>query len=133
LRDHHDELSALGADVMAVATSAHFQAESMQADLPFPLLLDPDFTFRQAIDLRSRFRLWDLVRSESSRNYVQALRRGQRMGIVTPKHALNKPAVLIRRPDGVVAWAHEGASLGDYPPIDTVIRELRRVIAGPDF
>jgi len=125
LRDQHDELRALDADVVAVATAAHHQAEALQADLPFPLLLDTDFELRTALDLRSRFRWRDLVGSESGRNYLGALRRGQRQGMVTPKHARNKPAVLIRRPDGVVAWVHEGESVGDYPPVETVIDALR--------
>ena len=35
--------------------------DSRGADLPFPLLLDPHFELRDALDLRSRFRWRDLV------------------------------------------------------------------------
>lgn len=110
--------------MVAVATSAHHQAAALSSEMPFPLLLDPDFAFRDAVALRSTFTIRDILKSESGRNYLRALRRGNRPGLVSPKHVRNRPAVLIRRPDGVLAWAHEGRSLGDYPDVATVLAAL---------
>lgn len=129
MRDHHDEIRGLGAEVVAVATATHVQAAALQPEMPFPLLVDPEFSFREALGVHGRFRVRDLFTSESSRNYLRALRRGQRQGMVPPRHALNRPAMVIGAPDGTVAWAHEGASVGDYPAVDRVLEVLRAAIA----
>ncbi|MGI9604469.1 MAG: hypothetical protein ACR2QE_21495 [Acidimicrobiales bacterium] len=130
MRENRERFVAVGADLAAVGTASPHQAQAMQADAGFPLLVDPDFAFRDAIAVTDKLSIRELMKRDSAVNYGSAIKRGSRQGWATPTHVRNRPAVVIRSPDGALAWAHEGAALGDYPSIDVVLAALVEVM-GP--
>ena len=110
--------------MVAIATAAHYQAAALQENMPFPLLLDPEFAFRDAVQLRTKLSVRDLMKRQSGSNYLAAIRGGSRQGLAGPKHVRNRPAVLIADSDGHLRWGYEGQALGDYPPVADVLEAL---------
>ena len=128
LREAHDTFAELGADVVAIAPSADWQARRLAADgVPFPLLLDPDRAFVGARGLgRMRWRQW--LSPAWARNWFGSARRAGQ-GVVSVKDATRLPGVVILDDGGTVRWLYRGATLGDYPPIDEVLGAVRRLAA----
>jgi len=73
LREAHPEITALGGDVLAVATGADYQARRLMAGgLPFPALVDPDKRLYQALGIERI--AWDQwFRPSTWRRYARSL------------------------------------------------------------
>jgi hypothetical protein len=127
LREAHPEITSLGADVLAVATGADYQARKLMADgLPFPALIDPDKQLYRALGIeRIHWDQW--FRPSTWRRYLRSLghaRQGRLTGDI-----LQAPGVAILEPPGIVRWLHQGRTLGDYPSVTEILDALRAVIS----
>ena len=129
LREAHDTLDDLGADIVAIGPTADWQARRLAEDgVPFPLLLDPDRRFVHAVGLgRMRWRQW--LSPTWARNYFGAARTAGQ-GMVSARNATRLPGVVIVDRGGTLRWIHRGSTLGDYPTVDEVIAAVRRLAAG---
>src|SRR5919201_4986400 len=125
LREAHPEITALGADVLAVATGADYQARKLMADgLPFPALVDPDKQLYRALGIERI--AWDQwIRPSTWRRYLRSVGRA-RQGRLTGD-LLQAPGVALLEPPGVVRWLHRGRTLGAYPTLDEILAALRTV------
>ena len=127
MREAHPEITSLGADVLAVATGADYQARKLMADgLPFPALVDPGKNLYHALGLeRIRWDQW--FRPSTWRRYVKSIghaRQGRLTGDL-----LQSPGVAILEPPGVLRWIHRGQTLGDYPTLNEILDAVRATVA----
>lgn len=127
LNDVHTELADAGLRVIAVGGAADYQARHLMADgIEFPLLLDPEYSFYRALNLR-RIHWWMLLSPVTWWKYVRALRRA-RQGLITG-HVLQAPGLAIVDGSRTVRFLHRGTTLGDYPPVPQVVAAARQVVA----
>jgi len=116
-----------GARVIGVGRAADYQARHlMEHGIGFPLLLDPDQALYDQLDVR-RIRWWKMLTPSTWVRYLRAARRARQGRITT--HPLAAPGFVIIDPGLVVRFLYRGETLGDYPPIDTVL-ELLAVAPG---
>jgi hypothetical protein len=127
LREAHPEITALGADVLAVATGADYQARRLMAEgLPFPALVDSGKQLYRALGIeRIHWDQW--FRLSTWRRYLRSVRRA-RQGRLTGD-LLQAPGVAILEPSGRLRWLHRGRTLGDYPTLGEILDALRAVVS----
>lgn len=132
LHERRGQLQEQGMDVVVVGVAADFQARHL-ADtygITFPMLLDPDQHLYEALQI-PRLRPADFLRPTTWRIYVPLFwhryvtRRvtGPRQGRIVGDPA-QLPGVAILDDDACLQWVHRGASLGDYPPVDDLVRRI---------
>jgi hypothetical protein len=85
--------------------------------------VDPGRSVYEALDLPRRW--WVGLNPRGWWNYLRALLRGNRQGRIIEPNQL--PGLAILDADARAIWIHRGRALGDYPPIETVLRQLARV------
>ena len=127
MREALPEITSLGADALAVATGADYQARRLMADgLPFPALVDPDKRLYRALGIdRIRWDQW--IRPSTWRRYRRSMGRA-RQGRLTGD-ILQAPGIAILEPPGILRWLHRGRTLGDYPSVTEILDALRGVLA----
>ncbi len=125
MREAHDELAGLGANVIAVGGSADYQAKALQPDFPFPLLLDSEHVVRERVGLGTLSAM-QMLSPKSVWRYLRSIRSHTAPGRITSDRE-QTPGVVIADTDLAVAWIHRGGSLGDYPSIATVRDEIARL------
>ena len=78
MREHHEEITGLGADIVAIGTGDRRYAEAFVRDerIPFPVLVDDDAVAAQAASLRTlnwfqllHPRTWRATRETSKRGH----------------------------------------------------------------
>jgi hypothetical protein len=126
LREAYPEIRLLGADVLAVATGADYQARRLMAEgLPFPALVDSDKQLYRALGIeRIHWDQW--FRLSTWRRYLRSVRRA-RQGRLTGD-LLQAPGIAILQPPGTLRWLHRGQTLGDYPTLAEILDALRAVV-----
>ena len=124
---HRDDIAAAGGMAIGIGPAADYQARLLRdrAGIPFPLLLDPDHEVARRAGLHrmplARF-VFDL---RAWWWWLKAfVKRGQ--GRIVGAY-WETPAILVLDAGARVRWSYLGRSIGDYPPIATTLRELRRV------
>jgi len=116
-------LEAHGVRVVGVGGAADYQARHLMANgVGYPLLLDPTHELYNALDLH-HIKWWKLLSPATWVKYLRAARRA-RQGRITA-HPLQAPGFVILGPGGVIELLHRGETLGDYPPIETVLAASR--------
>ncbi|MBI2168532.1 MAG: AhpC/TSA family protein [Actinobacteria bacterium] len=121
------ELAELGAGALAVSSGADFQARWLMEEqgVAFPLLVDPERHTHEALALPRRW--WVALHPKGWWKYLRAIFRGNRQGrIVDP---IQIPGLALLDEHAVARRIHRGRALGDYPPIATVLDELRNLSA----
>ncbi len=120
--------SGLDADslrIVGVGKAADYQATYlMQNGIGYELLLDPEEHLYHALQLR-RFGWWMMLDPRMWWRYLRSL-RSSRQGKIT-NHPLQSPGVVILDEALTVIYLHRGESIGDYPPVDEVIRAARKL------
>jgi peroxiredoxin len=122
------ELSALGAQPLAIGGSADYQARWLRDEkgVRMPLLLDPEQGVRDAVGVgRLGARLLD---PRGAPSYVRAMRHGYRPQAIT-KDTVQAPGVVVLDASRQVVWKHVGRRIGDYPPLQRVLDAVRHVAA----
>lgn len=97
-------------------------AKTLQADTPFPLLLDPEHTAREAFDINNLTAI-QMFGPTSALNYAKAL-GGLRNFAAHPSDANRTPAIVILDANQNVSWMRVGKALGDYPSIDGIMAKI---------
>lgn len=124
LREHADEIDALGAGVIGIATGAGWQAQRlMEQGTSFPLLVDPERNVFRALGL-DRIRWYRWLSPQTWWRYAKGARRA-RQGALTGD-ILQAPGVAVIAPDRRVLYLYRGRMLADYPPIGEVMAALRQ-------
>jgi hypothetical protein len=125
VREAHGAFTALGVQVVAVATGDAEQARWLMAHgTPFPCLVDPTGAVYRALGL-GRVGWRTFLRLDTYRHYWWAWRRGARQGAVTgDTRQLSGVAVLDA--GGRPHWIHRSGTVGDYPPVAAVLEAARR-------
>lgn len=123
MREAHPQIEALGARVIVVGTGAGWQAERLMADgMPFECLVDPDATLYEALGI-GRVGVGEWVKPATIRRYVAAFRRGGRQGRITGDWRRLSGVALVD-PQRKLSWLYRATGVGDYPPLDEVLRVL---------
>lgn len=121
MREHHDQLDALGVDLLGVGTREPYQAARLTDDgIGVELLLDPRDQIRTALDASSRFSWWRLLHPAGARSYVRAARQANRFDPIWAE-ANQRPGLVLLDADFNLVWSRMGARIGDYPTPDEVI------------
>ena len=129
MREALPAIRAAGADVLAVGTAAGWQAAALmdghgeQPPLGYQCAVDPDHNLYRALGL-GRVRAYEWLTPRLWRNYVSAFGRGARQGRVTGD-IHQKPGLAVIAPDRTLRWLHRATTVGDYPPIASVLDALR--------
>jgi hypothetical protein len=128
----HPQIVAQGGDVIGIAPAAGYQAAHlMKTSVPFELLLDKRHDLAQRIELGGQS-IWQFIFNlKAWWKYLRAFLRHHRQGRVTQKYdAL--PAIMVVAPSGEATYLYRGTSIVDYPPIRTVLDELRTELTDGD-
>jgi hypothetical protein len=126
VREVHPAIESLGARVIAVGTGAAFQARRlMEEGAPFPCLVDSGAALYRVLGI-GRVPPGAFLDLATYRNYWRAWQRGSRQGAVTgdPRRL---SGVAVVDADGRLRWRHVARTIGDYPPVATVLDQLRRL------
>lgn len=120
-----DDVEAVGAGALGVSVGAAHQARWLRDErgVAFPLLVDGERKVYEAIDLPSKW--WVGLNPRGWWNYAKAIMRGGRQGRILAPNQL--PGLAILDAEARAVWVHRGKALGDYPPVDEVLRRLERV------
>jgi len=132
LSDRFTEVQDLGANAMGIGPAAAYQARLLldRHDIPFPLLLDPHHHVATAVGLHRQSLLRFVFDVRAWWRWLRAF-LGQGQGKITGAY-WETPGILIVDAAARVRWAYRGRSIGDYPPFDVVMDELRTVTGEPD-
>jgi peroxiredoxin len=125
LRERHDEITGLGAAVVAVGTGDRRYAAAFvdEEHIPFPVLVDDDARAAHAASLKtlSWFQLlhprtWPATRATSKRGHHvhKAGKRVKQIG-----------ATFVIGPGDRVRYEHMDTDSTDHAPIDEVVAALR--------
>jgi peroxiredoxin len=125
LRERHDDITGLGADIVAIGTGDRRYAEAFVRDtgVPFLVLVDDDAVAARAASLKtlSWFQLlhprtWKASRETSKRGYHvhKAGKRVKQIG-----------ATFVLGAGDRVGYEHMDADSTDHAPLDEVLASLR--------
>lgn len=125
MRDHHDEITALGADVVAIGTGDQRYAEAFvrEEQIPFLVLVDDDAVAANAASVRKvpflmmfHPRTWKATRETSKRGY-HIHKAGKRVTQVG--------ATFVLGAGDRVRYEHLDADSTDHAPIPEILAALR--------
>jgi len=120
--DRYSEVRSGGGGAIGLSVGADFQAAWLidHCKIPYPLLIDPERKVHAAIELRRRASV--ALNRRGWAKYATAIARGNRQGkVIDPIQA---PGLTLLDATAETAWVHRGKALGDYPPLDEVLRRL---------
>lgn len=124
LREHQNQIEAVGAQVIGVGTREDYQAQNLLDEgMPFPLLLDAENSVRAALGVSERISPLTLLNPKGAVAYARALRQARRFGPIWAE-ATQRPAVVVFDSKGSVVWSHLGTRLGDYPSVGECLGAL---------
>lgn len=128
LSRHFDEVRDMGGEIIAVGPAAPYQVDLLvRSGVPFRMYLDPERELAAGIDLGRKSLIGFIADLRGWARWVLSLFRGGRQGAITAGWA-ELPAVIVVDAASRVRWVHRGRFLGDYPPIERTVDELRRAV-----
>jgi peroxiredoxin len=125
LREHYDEITGLGASVVAIGTGDRRYAEAFvrEEQIPFPVLVDDAATAAQAASLRTlnwfqllHPRTWKATRETSKRGH-HVHKSGQRVRQIG--------ATFVLGAGDRVRYEHVDRDSTDHAPFDEIVAALR--------
>ena len=125
MRRRYDDITATGAEVVAIGTGDQRYAAAFvkDEDVPFPVLVDDDGEAAGAASLRSAG-VTGLVNPRVLAGSLKAFRGGSRQ-----KRSGARPmqlgATFVVGPGDAVRYEHLDADIADHAPIDDVLAALR--------
>lgn len=125
LREHYEQIQALGAEVVAIGTGDERYARSFVADeaIPFPVLVDGDGAAAQAASLRTIPFLQLLFDPRSWPGGMRARRAGFRIHR-SGERVTQLGATFVVGPGPTVRYEHIDRHSADHAPIDVVLGSL---------
>jgi peroxiredoxin len=126
LREHYEQIQALGGEVVAVGTGDERYAKAFVADdaIPFPVLLDDDGAAAQAASVRTIPFLQLLFDPRSWPGGVRARRAGFRIHR-SGQRVTQLGATFVIGPGPTVRYAHIDRHSADHAPLDAVLGSVR--------
>jgi hypothetical protein len=120
-----DEVEAAGGAALGVSVGTSQQARWLMEErgIRVPLMVDPPRRLNEALDLPRKW--WVTLNPRGWWKYARALGRGSRQGKIVSPNQLPGLALLDAQADAV--WVHRGKGVGDYPPLDQALEDLRRL------
>ncbi|MDP9337150.1 MAG: AhpC/TSA family protein [Actinomycetota bacterium] len=124
MRERYDEITSLGADIVAVGTGDRRYAEAFVREerIPFSVLVDDDALAARAASLRTlnwfqllHPRTWKATRETSKRGY-HAHKSGKRVKQIG--------ATFVIGPGARVRYVHMDADSTDHADVDEVVAAL---------
>jgi peroxiredoxin len=127
LRDHHDEITAAGAEIVAVGTGDERYAKAFVADeqVPFPVLVDDSGDAAHAASVKKVNFLTLLFDPRSMKGARRAHRHGYRVK-KSGKRVNQLGATFVLGPGSTVRYEHIDAHTADHAPVDEVLAAVRR-------
>ena len=121
------ELDEIGAAAIGVGPQAPDQAARLLANgYTYPLLLDPDYNVGNALGVGRQSLARYLFNLRAWGRWLWAFLTNRRQGRITG-HYSNLPGTAVVDAAGEVHWVHRGTGLGDYPPVERILRELAKL------
>ena len=129
LRDNYSDITARGADVVAVGTGNMMYAKSFVHDemVPFAVLLDEDGDAAEAASLKGGAKALAGVLSP---NVLRAGKRARTAGHKQHKvgsRPLQLGATFVMAPGGKVLYEHLDKDFGDHAPLTDVMGALNKI------
>lgn len=122
MREAQPEFEAVGAKTVIVSSKSAAVATAMQKEMPFPLLIDADNSFRKELEIRD-LTLGEVASVEGLANYAKGFRQFRNIS-VQPTEATKSPAIVVFDADQNETWRYVGAMLGDYPAISEIVQNV---------
>ena len=127
LRDNYADITAAGADVVAVGTGNMMYAKSFVDDekVPFAVLVDEDGDAAEAASLKGGARA---LAGMLSPNVMKAGKRARKEGHRQHKSGtrpLQLGATFVIAPGGAVVYSHLDKDFGDHAPLADVMAALK--------
>jgi peroxiredoxin len=125
LRGHYDEITAAGAEVVAVGTGDERYAKAFVADenVPFPVLVDDDAAAASAAVVRNVNPVALLFAPGSLKGAWGAHRSGFRQRSSGPR-VTQLGATFVLGPGSTVRYSHLDANTADHAPMGEVLASL---------
>ncbi len=125
LRDRHEEIRALGGEVLAIGTGDERYAKAFVADegIPFAVLVDDGGAAAQAASVRSIPFLQLLFDPRSWPGGIRARRGGHRIHR-SGERVTQLGATFVVGPGPTVRYAHVDRHSADHAPLDAVLAHL---------
>jgi len=126
LRGHYSEITAAGAEVVAVGTGDERYAKAFVTDeeIPFPVLVDDDAVAATAAAVRKVNFLTLLFDPRSLRGARHAHREGFRVK-KSGRRVNQLGATFVVGPGSTVRYAHVDAHTADHAPLPEVLAALQ--------
>ena len=124
MRDEHDRITGLGAEVVAVGTGDERYAASFVEDerVPFPVLVDDDAEAATAASVKKANAL-SLFDPRSFPGAARARRSGHKVH-KSGKRVTQLGATFVVGPGRAVHYEHLDAHTADHAPLDEVLAAL---------
>jgi peroxiredoxin len=126
LREHYDEIRALGGDVIAIGTGSVKYAASFVADehVPFPVLVDDHSHAAKAAQVK-RVNFKTLLFDKRSREGAKAAHAAGHRIHWPGKRTNQLGATFVIAPGNTVVYEHIDDHTADHAPVDVVLTALR--------
>ena len=124
----HESIEEKGGSVVGIAPASAEQADHlMRGSIPYRLFVDPDQLVSARIGMGKQSLSHFVFSLPAWWRYIKAFFSGHWQRRITG-HISNVPGVCVVDADGEIAYAYRGTGLGDYPPVETVLDELDRLL-----
>jgi peroxiredoxin len=125
LREHYDEITATGAEVVAIGTGdARYAATFVRdAAIPYPVLVDDDGEAAAAASVRT-VGWFTLLHPRTWRASRETSKRGHHVG-KAGKRVKQLGATFVVGPGDVVRYEHHDADSTDHAPLAGILAALR--------
>lgn len=129
MRDHADEIRALGARLTAIGTGKPFYARAFREDagIDFPLLVDPGLAAYRAAGLE-KASVFGLVAPRVALATAKAVAAGHRQGR-TGSEPMQLGGSFVFAPGDRELFAHVSGSFSDNAPVSDLLAVLRAATA----
>ena len=125
MRDAHDEIQALGGQVVAIGTGNADQARDFveREHIPYPVLADDDARAAKAASIQ-RVGPFRLFAPASFPGGIRAWKAGHRIG-ASGRRVDQLGATFVVEPGPRLRYTHRDAHTADHAPLDEVLAALR--------
>jgi len=126
LRDHYDEITSAGAEIVAVGTGDERYAKGFVEDerVPFPVLVDDSATAAHAASVKKVNFATLLFDPRSMKGARQAHREGYRVK-KSGRRVNQLGATFVLGPGSTVRYEHIDIHTADHAPLDEVLAAVR--------
>ena len=127
MQERIDDIRELGAEPLGISLAAAYQARDlMENHVEYDLLLDPDRNFKTAALTIPDIKISSMFSPVTAKRYLAGRGHGVRQGKPTAGPT-EPPGLAIIEANGTLRYLYQGETVGDYPSLDVVMAELRKI------